>query len=71
LIATTGQSWEQVRNDWDLPRLKAWSEYCRTHPTLRTMVQAYLGIEVKVAEAPGTPNELLATLAEWPGAAQL
>jgi len=55
-----------------LPRLKAWTEYCRTHPTLRAMVQAYLGIETKaIAEAPGTPNELLATLAEFPGASPL
>jgi hypothetical protein len=69
LIATTGHSWDQVRNDWDLPRLFAWSEYCGEHPTLRNMVQRYLGIETKATAAKNSPD-ILETLTQFPGAFQ-
>lgn len=70
LIESTGQSWGQVRDDWDLPRLSAWVSYCAKRPTVRSMVQAYLGIETKKSQTEGPQENLMAVLAQMPGAVE-
>jgi hypothetical protein len=70
LIATTGQSWDQVRNEWDLPRLDAWASYCDKHPTLRAMVHAYLGIKTSGTQPPTNQPDIMDTLGMFPGAAE-
>ena len=46
-MADTGHGWEQIRNEWDFPRLEAWNRHAANYPPIQRMVQAYLGIKPK------------------------
>jgi hypothetical protein len=51
LIAATGHTWTEVRDDWDFPRVNAWVEFTADHPPLHAMVAAYLGYKPGTAAA--------------------
>jgi hypothetical protein len=53
-----------IRDDWDIPRLMAWYEYCAEHPPVQAMVQAYLRIKPRrrVPEGSTDSNALVAEL---------
>jgi hypothetical protein len=55
-----------VRNDWDLPRLEAWSDYCADNPPLRAMVQAYLGIKGQPKAVAPEDTDILHVLSVFP-----
>ena len=40
---TLGMSVEQVREQFDLPRLQAFNRYCQKFPPLHVLVAAYFG----------------------------
>jgi hypothetical protein len=60
LIASTGHTWTEVRDDWDLPRLIAWTEYSSDHPPLHLMVASYLGIKPRISKPTEADNEAAA-----------
>lgn len=62
-MACTGQGWEQIRNEWDIPRLMAWNRYAADHPPLHLMVAAYLGIKPK-SQSTKSAEDLVTELAQ-------
>jgi hypothetical protein len=62
-VASTGQGWEQIRAEWDLPRLMAWNKYTAEHPPLHLMVTAYLGVKPK-PDASRSAEQLVTELAQ-------
>ena len=44
MIEHTGWTWDYVAKNMDIPRLMSMNDYKSTRPSLRSMVQAYLGI---------------------------
>lgn len=66
-MAATGQGWEQIREEWDLPRLEAWNKYCTEHPPVHLLVAAYLGYKAKPAVEPNSAPQLMAELPGIPG----
>lgn len=40
---STGWTWDQVRNELDVPRLKALNAYWKKQPPVHLLVAAYLG----------------------------
>jgi hypothetical protein len=52
VIEHTGWTWEYVDWNMDLPRLFSMSRYWRKHPSVRAMVQAYLGIKPEALDSP-------------------
>ena len=66
-MGDTGQSWETIRSEWDIPRLDAWRRYQGKSPPLQAMVQAYLGIETR-SRAEAAANNDPALLAGIDGA---
>lgn len=46
-MASTGQSRQQLRADFDLPLLRAWYAYTADHPPVHILVAAYMGIKPK------------------------
>lgn len=44
LKSSTGDSWREIEDEWDFPRLERWLQYCQRHPPLQVMVSSYLGI---------------------------
>lgn len=67
-MASTGQGWEQIRAEWDIPRIAAWNKYAADNPPVHLMVAAYLGIKRK--GAPPT-SDLVTDLATMPGGMEL
>ena len=47
LIADTGWTWEYIAENMTLPRLRAMDAYREEHPTIQSMLAAYLGIKSK------------------------
>ncbi len=45
LILSTGHGWQEIEEEWDLPRVERWIAYCQKHPPLQWMVAAYLGFD--------------------------
>ena len=39
----TGDTWDQIDNDWDIPRLRAMNKYWKRYPPLHILVQAFMG----------------------------
>lgn len=46
-MASTGETRKQIREEWDLPLLKAWYSHCADHPPVHILVAAYMGIKPK------------------------
>jgi hypothetical protein len=46
-MASTGETRQKIRDEWDLPLLKAWYGYCADHPPVHILVAAYMGIKPK------------------------
>lgn len=55
-------SYEQVREQFDLPRLEGYTNYTTEHPPLQSMVAAYLGIGSAAKSAAGNQDEALTEL---------
>lgn len=51
-MASTGETRRQIREEWDLPLLKAWYEHCADHPPVHILVAAYMGIKPKGRKDP-------------------
>lgn len=45
VVASTGLPWDQILDEWDLPRLDAMTRYWNDHPPVHVMVAAYLGVK--------------------------
>ena len=56
-MAETGQSWETIRSEWDIPRLQAWRRHLTDSPPIQAMVQAYLGIKSRKAAESEANND--------------
>lgn len=69
-MAATGQGWEQIRSEWDIPRTEAWNRYTADHPPLNLMVAAYLGIKPNKASA-SDANAMLAEVSRTGAAVEL
>lgn len=39
----TGDTWDQIDNDWDIPRLRAMNKYWKDYPPLHILVQSFAG----------------------------
>lgn len=52
MIANTGHTWSEVGQEWDLPRLFAWTRTIGRLPPLQCMVGHYLGYKMPEAEQP-------------------
>lgn len=61
-MVCTGQTWEEIGQQWDLPRLEAWNVYNRDHPPLHIMVAAYLGVKPKKPRGDDRKNDLMGFL---------
>lgn len=46
----TGDSWEEIGQQWDIPRLNAWNRARGILPPLDTMIAAFLGYELPKPE---------------------
>lgn len=80
----TGDTWDQIDNDWDIPRLRAMNKYWKDYPPLHILVQSFLGelpakpaapmtagADLSGVEAAGQPADqpdLLDTLQAFPQA---
>jgi hypothetical protein len=63
VVASTGWTWDYVRDELDIPRLTALTEYWQQHPPLHLVVAAALGVKTGVeVEKPKPPDD--AALAE-------
>jgi hypothetical protein len=58
VIASTRHDWEQIGQQWDLPRLAAWNRMTGNLPPLAMMVGRYLGYKAPDVETkPMTQEE--------------
>jgi hypothetical protein len=57
LVLTTGHTWHEIEENWDLPRVERWMDYCQKHPPLQWMVSAYLGFNNESNKAVRVTNE--------------
>jgi hypothetical protein len=58
-MACTGQTWQEIGRDWDIPRLDAWNRYSRDHPPLHLLVAAYLGVKPKKSRGIDRSKDLM------------
>ena len=64
----TGFTYDQVGEQFDLPRLRAMQKYWEGNPPIHIMVARYLGIKAKTEDEPAADNEgLLAALEAFNG----
>lgn len=64
----TGFTFDQVGEQFDLPRLRAMQTYWESNPPIHIMVARYLGIKPKAADEPAENNEgLMSALAAFNG----
>ena len=68
---STGMTWEDVREQFDIPRVKAMQEYWATFPPAHVAIAHYLGYGKKTEEKARPPSdaelaELLAMIPEVP-----
>ena len=59
LVISTGMTIEQVRSEFDIPRIEALNKYHAKYPPLHIMVAAYLGIGGKEEEIQEVTPEIL------------
>lgn len=57
--------------DWDLPRYQAWLTHCNANPSVRAMVQGYLGIKGVQVNDKDDADTLLSVLSLFPGASAI
>lgn len=61
---TTGMSIEEVREQFDIPRLQAFNSYCERFPPQHVLVAAYFGFP-KEKPKQATDDDLAALMAEF------
>ena len=61
---TMGMSIEQVRSEFDLPRLQAFNRYTEKHPPQHILVAAYFGFPKEKPKQPDD-SDLAALMAEF------
>ncbi|MEI8032781.1 MAG: hypothetical protein WCH05_05515 [Chlorobiaceae bacterium] len=64
LSISTGMTIEEVRDQFDLHRLKAFSEYSQQYPPIHVMMAGYFGIKKPVTQ--NNDNELAQLIATLP-----
>ncbi|MGV1045468.1 hypothetical protein [Limnohabitans sp.] len=62
---TMGMTLEQVREQFDIPRLLAFNQYCEKFPPLHVLVAAYFGYPKEKPKAEADEEDMVKLMAQF------
>jgi hypothetical protein len=62
---TMGMSVEQVREQFDIPRLQAFNRYCEQFPPLHVLVAAYFGYPKAKPQSSDSEEDMAKLMAQF------
>ena len=64
LVVSTGMTWEEVREQFDVPRVKALNAYLEQYPPVHQLVAAYVGHKPKKESSERDLEQLIMSIPE-------